>query len=258
LFAGRDGNDDSRARLQIDVINSFRPDVFLMQEARGFDAAGSELLFAMEGSLGMRGFLAIAPVSGQNTAIFIRSSLRAVAFEADGAHFHHAAAALTVALPGARSLTFITAHLCPNGAAVRRAEAAYLATRAAPDRLVLLAGDFNSASPHDAEPLGLDELSPNHRARYLGDDGRTADRTVLAALEAAGWVDVGHAIGDARVPTVPCVGFVDTEFPTMRCDYVLATRAMAQHAASYEVIRTAQTDVASDHYPVRVTFEGLI
>ena len=41
----------------------------------------------------------------------------------------------------------------------------------------------------------------------------------------------------------------------MRCDYVLATRALALMARSYEVVRNSSTDVASDHYPVLTSFD---
>jgi endonuclease/exonuclease/phosphatase family metal-dependent hydrolase len=118
----------------------------------------------------------------------------------------------------------------------------------------LLTGDFNSASPHDAEPEGFDKLSPNHRARYIADDLQTADRSVLASLEAAGWVDVVHALGGANTPTVPAAGFANTEFATMRCDYVMASKAMADLARSYQAIRTPLTDMASDHYPILAHF----
>lgn len=48
----------------------------------------------------MRGFLAVAPRTGQNTAIFICEPLKPIEFESDGANFHLAFATLTVALPG--------------------------------------------------------------------------------------------------------------------------------------------------------------
>jgi endonuclease/exonuclease/phosphatase family metal-dependent hydrolase len=256
LFAGRDGSEDRRARAQIELVNELRPDVFLMQEAKGFDANGSAWLYDLEARIDMRGFLAIAPRTGQNVAIFVRAPLRPVAFDADGAHFHHALATLKVALSdSAKTLTFISAHLCPNGPDLRRREAAHLAVQAAPDKLTLLTGDFNSASPHDPEPEGFDALPSHHRARYLADDLRTADRSVLAHLEAAGWVDIGHARGQAGVPTVPTAAFTGTEFAVMRCDYLMASKALAAHARSCEVIRTPLTDMASDHYPVLATFE---
>jgi len=256
LFAGRDGSDDRRAQTQIGLLNDLKPDVFLMQEAKGFEANCGVWLYALEQKIGMRGFLAIAPRTGQNVAIFLRGPFRPVSFESDGAHFHHALATLRVALPESdKQITFISAHLCPNGAEVRRREAAYLAVQAAPDKLTLLTGDFNSASPHDPEPEGLEILAAYHRARYLGDDLRTADRSVLAHLEAAGWFDVGHELDGSSAPTVPTAGFTGTEFATMRCDYVLASPALAACARSYEVIRNEASDIASDHYPVLATFE---
>lgn len=257
LFAGRDGASDRRARAQIDVINEARPDVFLMQEAKGFDSDGGALLYDFEAAIGMRGFLAIAPRTGQNVGIFIRPPLQPASFVADSANFHHALATLRVQVPGfSRPITFISAHLCPNGPIVRRREAAYLAPLADPDSLTVVTGDFNSASPHDPEPAGFDELPAHHRIRYLADDLKRADRSVLAHLEAAGWVDVGHLLDKAMTPTVPAAGFTGTEFATMRCDYVLATAALAACARRYQVIRTPVTDTASDHYPVVATFEG--
>jgi hypothetical protein len=111
LFAGYDGTDDRRAKTQVGLINELSPDVFLMQEAKGFDADGNARLFALESKISMRGFLAIAPRTGQNLAIFIRAPLRAVGFEADGAHFHHATATLRVALPNSeKQVSFISAH----------------------------------------------------------------------------------------------------------------------------------------------------
>lgn len=256
LFAGRDGNDDSRAQAQVGLINELQPDVFLMQEAKGLDANGGAWLYALEHNIGMRGFLAGAPHTGQNLAIFIRAPLRPVSFEVDDTHFHHALATLRVALPDSgKQITFISAHLCPNGPEVRRREAAYLAVQASPDKLTLVTGDFNSASPHDPEPADWPALAPHHRVRYLADDLHGIDRSVLAHLEAAGWVDIGHQLAPVRVPTVPTVAYRDVEFATMRCDYLLASQALAPFARSYQVIRNATTDGASDHYPVLATFE---
>lgn len=256
LFAGRDGGDDHRAQAQVKQINDLKPDVFLMQEAKGFDANGAKELFALEQQIGMRGFLAAAPRTGQNLAVFIREPLRPLSFEADGAHFHHALATLKVAVPGSEQpITFISVHLCPNGPEVRLREAAYLAVQAAPDKLTLITGDFNSASPHDPEPEDWPTLALHHRARYLADDLKGIDRRVLAQLEAAGWVDLGHRLDKEKVPTVPTVAYRDVEFATMRCDYLLASKALASQARSYQVIRNDLTDAASDHYPVLATFE---
>lgn len=256
LYAGRDTESSCRVEAQVRLIQQLKPDVFLMQEAKGFDANGSSWLYGLEHQIGMRGFLAIAPRTGQNVAIFIREPLRPLSFEADGAHFHHALATLKVGVPGIdQPLTFISAHLCPNGPVVRRREAAYLGIQAAPEKLTLITGDFNSASPHDPEPQDWPDLAPHHRARYLADDLQGIDRSVLAQLEAAGWVDLGHQLDPHRVPTVPTPAYRDVEFATMRCDYLLASQSLAKRVRSYEVIRNDLSDMASDHYPVLATFE---
>lgn len=256
LFAGRDGSDDRRAKAQVQLINELKPDVFLMQEAKGFDANGGAWLYALEQQLGLRGFLAVAPRTGQNIAIFIREPLCPLSFDADGAYFYHTLATLKVAVPGSEQpITFISAHLCPNGPEVRRREAAYLGIHAAPHNRTLITGDFNSASPHDSEPEDWPALARHHRARYLAEDLKGIDRSVLAHLEAAGWVDLGHRLDPARVPTVPTAAYRDAEFATMRCDYLLASQSLAATARSYQVIRNDISDAASDHYPVLATFE---
>ncbi len=41
----------------------------------------------------------------------------------------------------------------------------------------------------------------------------------------------------------------------MRCDYLMASDALAKCAKSYEVIRTPDAQIASDHYPLVATFQ---
>lgn len=57
LFAGRDGSDDRRAQAQIGLINDMKPDVFLMQEAKGFDTNGNAWLYALEKAIGASPFV---------------------------------------------------------------------------------------------------------------------------------------------------------------------------------------------------------
>jgi len=259
LFAGRDGGADVRAKAQVQLVMELRPDVFLMQEAKGFDSNGSAWLYALERQTDMRSFLVIAPRTGQNVAIFIREPLRVLSFETDGANCHHALATLTrkrraapsfldphggrvgeptlgalrVTVPGSEEpVTFISAHLCPNSPEVCRREAAYIAMQAAPEKLTLITGDFNSASPHDPEPEDWPTLAPHHRGRYMADDLQGLDRSVLARLEAAGWVDVGHQLDAEATPTVPAAACRDIEFATMRCDVQLAPRRWQLRSAA--------------------------
>jgi endonuclease/exonuclease/phosphatase family metal-dependent hydrolase len=86
LYGGRDSTDDRRFKLQRQVIGEIAPDILLLQECKGFEAEGNKRLYEVERELGMRGFLANAPNTGQNTAIFIGGNVAPVSFASDSAH----------------------------------------------------------------------------------------------------------------------------------------------------------------------------
>ena len=255
LFGGFDGNQRHRADAQIRIITDIQPDILFIQEAKGFDQNGHHYLFELERTLDMRAFLAKAPVTGQNIAIFIREPITTVSLTIDDVHFHHVMISLKVHLPTVNQFLSLTAvHLCPISAELRRKEVAYLANTLRNEELMLIAGDFNSMSPHDPEPQDWQSLPSYHRSRYFADDLQGIDRSVLSYLEAAGWVDVGHTFDPAKTATVPTKAYQDAEFPTMRCDHVLVSKSLFSHVSSYAVIRDETTDFASDHYPILTTF----
>ncbi|NUN66985.1 endonuclease/exonuclease/phosphatase family protein (plasmid) [Pseudanabaena biceps] len=180
LFGGFDGSDNHRFLAQAEVIESVDPDILLVQEAKQYETNGFSRLYEVESALNRRGFLSLAPHTGQNTAIFVREGIEPISFESDSVHFHHAAAIGTFKVPEFdQPITFISAHLCPFGAHVRLTEAAYLSSYGAPDKLTIVAGDFNSVSPHDPEPVGWDTLPSHFQARYLSLDGKTSDKRIL-------------------------------------------------------------------------------
>lgn len=256
LFGGFDGAKRERYEAQLQLIRELDPDVLLMQEARGFEANGQAVLLETEQRLAMRGFLGLAPRTGQNTAIFLKAPLRALSVATDNEHFHHARLSVSAEVPGfADAVTFISVHLCPNAAHVRQREAAYLVNEAAAGGLALVGGDFNTISPHDGMPADLADLQAHFRLRYTHPDGITPDGRPLQFLESAGWCELGHHSGDARTPTVPTAGYSGTEFATFRSDYFLATSRLAKSLVRYEVIRTGITDKASDHYPIWAEFQ---
>lgn len=259
LFGGFDGTDRTRHDAQLKFIAEQAPDVLLLQEARGFECDGQALLLATEHRLGMRGFLGLAPHTGQNTAIFLKAGIRALAVETDAVHFHHAKLSVTAQVPGfADPVSFISVHLCPNSANVRLNEVAYLVNEAASNRHSLVGGDFNTISPADAVPSDLADLPDHFRLRYTDVTGRQPDTRPLQFLSSAGWLDLGLQDDDAtRVPTVPTAGFEGTEFATFRSDYFLATAPLARRARHYGVLRNSVTDRASDHYSIVVEFDAL-
>lgn len=254
LFGGFDGNDGRRFDAQAKLVNKVKPDILLVQEAKGFTQNGMKQLFDIESSVGMRGFVAPAVHTGQNTGVFIKPPIRPISVEIDSEHFHHAVIIVGLNVPGiAKPLTVISAHLCPFSPHVRLRETAYLINHADDNAFTLIAGDFNSVSSYDPDPVGLDKLPSRFKMRYVTVDGKT-DRSVLATFYQAGFTDIAYQLGKHTDPTVPTAGFTGTEFVPFRSDYILATKSLAEQVTSYSVIKTSLTDMASDHYPIVAEF----
>ncbi|PHP20737.1 endonuclease/exonuclease/phosphatase [Sphingobium sp. IP1] len=254
LFGGYDGADDRRARIQAEIVRDSDPDILLIQELKGFLDQGARRLYELERMLGLRALLAPSPHTGQNVGIMVREGIEILSFEADSAHFHHAAAIATLGVPGLPSpLTAVSVHLCPNGTPVRLREVSYLYGHAAPQGFAIVGGDFNSLAPGDPEPDDLDSLAPHFRARYVDANGRM-DRRLIASLLQAGFVDLGAQLGDRR-RTVPGSAFPDTEFPTFRSDYLLASDALAQRTSGFTTADAGNAGAASDHYAIYADFD---
>lgn len=256
LFGGFDENDGRRFQAQVTLINTIKPDILLIQEAKNFNIKGGQLLFQMEDQINMRGFLAIAPHTGQNTGIFINPDFKPIAFDTDSEHFHHAACILKLKASNFnKAITVISAHLCPFGPHVRLREAYYLTNYAVADEYTLVAGDFNSVSPYNQDPVGLDNLPTHFRARYVTPNGKEVDRSTLETLYQAGFVDIAYLLEKHHETTVPATNFIGTEFVPFRSDYIITTQALSRLATSYNVIKDSISDYASDHYPVVAEFK---
>jgi len=240
----------------MELIDEIKPDILLIQEAKNYTANGMSLLFKMEERINMRGFIGPAPHTGQNTGIFISPVIKPISVEVDSEHFHHAVVVLKINVPGFdKPVTLISAHLCPFGPNVRLREVYYLTNYEAADAYTLLAGDFNSVSPYDPDPSGIDELPSHFRARYVSPDGKDVDKRTLEILYQAGFIDIAHLLGKNFETTVPAANFTGTEFVPFRSDYILTSKALSSLATCYQVIKNPITDFASDHYPVMAEFK---
>jgi exodeoxyribonuclease-3 len=225
------------------VLRRERPDLVALQELRGF---GRARLDRLAGDLGMTGHLAPSAF-GQPVAVLCRlpsDRRRSVSWR-----LHHAAAVVTVG-----ELTLVSTHLNPFRPERRRREATWLAARFhAASRWVLLAGDLNGLDPYGDHAAELAGLSPRYRRRHLAGDG-TVDTRGLAAFERGGLTDLWRraGLGDGR--TVP-TGLAGGEFGAMRLDYVLGNPAVAGRVRELRVLRDAETEYASDHYPLLAEFD---
>ena len=108
--------------------------------------------------------------------------------------------------------------------------------------LHVLAGDFNTLAP--GERLDVRRLPRRLRALVWLSGGRIRWRTIQRILD-AGYVDAFRRLHpDDTGLTFP------TWAPHLRLDYAFLPAAFAARVKSCEVVTTAETRTASDHFPL--------
>ncbi|WP_189078389.1 endonuclease/exonuclease/phosphatase family protein [Mangrovihabitans endophyticus] len=235
------------------VVHRHRPDLLALQELRGFARRGGLRMQRFAASAGMHAHLAPS-VFGQPVAVLARPPLRLAGDARVRWRLHHAAS-VAVVPTGAGPLTVVSTHLNPFSPERRRREARWLAARyGGTRRLTLLAGDLNSLAPRTDHTATIERLAPAYRGRHVGPDGR-ADTRAVAAFAADGLVDLWTVAGSGDGRTVPTTAGGGAEFSGMRLDYVLGTADVARRVRRVTVLRGAETEYASDHYPVLVELD---
>ena len=236
------------------VVADAAPDILALQELRG--DAGPWLARR----LGMRMVLARS-WWGQPVAVLVHPRWEVRDRGVIARPFHHAAARAEIAT-SAGPLRLVAAHLAPHWGWRRLHEARWLVSATRGARLALVMGDLNTLDPWTDHTDRLRRLPAVHRVRHLrrrpfgaergprdtGPFGRVDTRAV-AALDAAGLVDLFRAVGEGPGETAP-TALGGPEFSGMRLDYLFATGALAGYARDCRVLRTPDADRASDHYPV--------
>jgi exodeoxyribonuclease-3 len=233
------------------IITELRPDVLALQELQDFQRDGERVMRRMAEATGMRAFLTRSWCGGQPVAILVRNGSAVTSAGRVRRPFHHAAAEVTVDTDRG-PLTVIGTHLYPFSGGRRLWEARWLATRADPQRMVLLMGDLNSLDPWIDHADQLHALPPRYRSRHLLRAGGVDTRAVQALAD-AGFVDLYRQAGSEPAAldyTAPTKHGGGHEFSRMRLDYILGTQPVARLVKTYRVISGGESETASDHYPV--------
>jgi exodeoxyribonuclease-3 len=219
------------------VVDRERPDVLALQETRGVPRID-----------GMVAHYAPS-VFGQGVAVLVRPPLSIRRRWTVRWRLHHAAAVVDLG-----PVTVISTHLNPFAPYRRMREAIWLAARyrRRGDR-VIVTGDLNGLSPGADHTAELARLPSRYRRRHLRADG-SVDTRAVAAFAAAGYADLWPLVGDGDGRTAPTSAGGGHEFSGMRLDYVLAGATAAGRARSLRVVRGAEAEYASDHYPVVADF----
>lgn len=256
LNGGQDNHEHERFGRILSLIAEQCPHVLVLQEAMYFDQQGGKLLHEAERSLGLRGFLANAS-SGQHVAIFVHPALLVYSYEIDSLHFHHALARLRLLLPDGEHFTVLGAHLCPHGSLNRLSEVQRIVNYARQGEKVVLAGDLNNLDHYRDHSLTIASLPDHYRARHLlPGKSLEVDTRVTKTIEAVGFIDIARKFHSDDLPTAPTsLNTAGAEFDNMRVDYIYATPPLAELATGCTVVRSDETNSASDHYPVVADFD---
>lgn len=172
--------------------------------------------------------------------------------------FWHCAVETHVAFNGTE-LVIVNLHLDPWKEDPRLREVERLMRLIDISKPTIIAGDFNSVSRRDNyPPKFLARLQELHFTKFGANE---LDYRVTGFLESAGFVDVGAQLGhlDITVPTpygavTAKESMPATEAPA-RIDYAYASASLVPYVQSFEVIKTAETDKISDHYPLILTLD---
>jgi exodeoxyribonuclease III len=245
----RTGGSGGRLDAIVALLERERPDLLALQELKDFDRRSGRRMREVAGALGMTATLAPS-FTGQPVAVLVRAPLRVTSTSTVRLQLHHAAASVDVG-----PLVLVSTHLNPFSPRRRLREARWLAHRFRDPR-TLLAGDLNSLDPGTAHTERLARLPDSYRRRHLASDG-SADTRAMAAFAGAGFTDLWTTTGRGDGLTVPTTRGGGREFSNagMRLDYLLAGPALAPHATATRVLRGAEAEYASDHYPLSLDLD---
>lgn len=185
---GLDNGSPERLRRQLAMLAAEELDVLGLQELKGLEAHGWELLYDAEDTLGMRSFLVKSAHHGCHLATFLRPSrVRVLRERHEHGPYWHALVGLQCLIDGQHEVDIANVHLAPGRPGFRKLEAESVGAwaKGARSRGVIVVGDFNAA-PIDHETTD--------------DAGGKLDRRAALELAQAKLIDVGARWGIARRP----------------------------------------------------------
>jgi endonuclease/exonuclease/phosphatase family metal-dependent hydrolase len=234
----------------LEVVREAEPDVLACQEID--DIAG---LLALSRQLEMPAAIGHAnqpesPPHPEHVAILSRWPIEQVhVHRGDLEAMFRPVLEVWVAPPDGGLVGFFTVHFRARpgapGSEVKQCEARHLADvlARATGRFCAL-GDFNAWAP------GEGELSAGRHANLAEDHRAAVCGGVIDALLALNLTDTWKQCHPAPEPVAPTL----RDSATSRVDYILASRDLAPSVRTSDVIQSASTAIASDHYPLLTTF----
>jgi endonuclease/exonuclease/phosphatase family metal-dependent hydrolase len=153
------------------------------------------------------------------------------------------------------SVDIYLTHLISKTADARTNELNQILNYIDKSEFTVLMGDFNSLSPNDPyDNEKLKEILRNSGITEFEIDKLKKD--VITRLLDSGFKDAAEILDVPFKPTVPTSLSQDKLYPTeLRLDYVFLRGKIVSYITRYNVIKTVETELLSDHYPVITEFE---
>jgi endonuclease/exonuclease/phosphatase family metal-dependent hydrolase len=208
---GIDGDDFTRLRSQLNMLDSLNADVWALQECSRWDENGG--LELAEEMLGMKGYIALSSKNpGGNLAVLVRTGDIEVTgtrheslLEDERTPYWHGVAVVHTIVKGFGPLRFASAHLAPSSPDKRSAEGEYFQLIADKPVPLIVGLDANGYALNEPER----DVTGIHPAKVR----RKSD--TRAALHLAEYMtDVGEFLKD----TTPTVGHTRDDKLAYRAD----------------------------------------
>lgn len=153
---------------------------------------------------------------------------------------------------------FFFLHLSPGSEEDRLKEVDVLLKKAPSSSPVILMGDFNSLSFHDASQYEKEDLLGALRSNGIEKYGLEALRfDVIKKIEQAGFSDVFQCLHIPFQSTAPTLSNKDlAHAANLRIDYGFINQAGIPYLSGASVFKKNISDLASDHYPLVIDLES--
>lgn len=215
-------DDPIRLRRQLAMLAGWELDVLALQECKWWDRDYRRALHRAGRELRMHFYMANSNHHGCHIAIGVREPLRVIEERHDVTPVWWTCLAYVVIDTGHPDpLHVVGAHLAPSAPAIRLQEAEAL--NLIKGRPLVALGDWNAMPATDPDPDSTG-VHAEHARRKL-------DRRPAQTLEAAGWLDVGTAVGDLT----PTVGHTQADRLAYRCDRIYTAGLPLQAIDGYRV-----------------------
>ncbi len=245
------GGQPDRLPLILEVIASAQADIVCLQETNGFDALDRALLKSVAKVLDCP-YYAFAPCEtvGRNYSVStyarlpIQQQVPLPAFQYAG-----------IVTFFRDTLAVCNVLLSSTSDDERIGELRQATKAVASGEKRIICGDHNMLSSWDSYNPALPGTFNEKQCSRFTKAG-TLEIRAAQFLAAAGYQDVAEIVGVKGEWTVRTRMSTAEGHPLQaRLDYAFVSPSLAEKVRHLEVIRTPQTDCASDHYPVLVTFD---